>query len=146
MKCLRGAWIAVVAMLIAGCAKEPAAYLISGSEISITVERIQPYFWSKGWELDLIVRQHPNCQRRHHLKPTSSSNVKVELYSPERGVFILRQGKRWYVTDLRSCGFDTYAEPPPEPGELVGAFQQKEGMFRFVENKDKTTRGGGDAE
>lgn len=134
--------IVTLAVLIAGCAKEPAAYQVSGSEISITVERIQPYVWSKGWELDLIVRQHPNCQRRHHLKSTANGNVKIELYTPERGVFILRQGKRWYVTDLRTCGFDTYQEPPPEPGELVGAFQQKDGVFRFVENKGKNPSAG----
>lgn len=130
-------WIIACVALLAGCAKEPAAYLISGSEIAITVERTRPYFWSKGWELDLIVRQHPNCQRRHHMKPTSGGNVRVDVFSPERGVFILRQGKRWYVTELRECGFADYAEPPPEPGELLGAFREQEGTFRFVENKDK---------
>jgi hypothetical protein len=133
-------------MLIGACAKEPAAYLIAGSEIAITVERIKPNFWSSGWELDLIARQHPNCQRRHHLKPTKSDKVKVEVYTPQRGVFILRQGKRWYVTDLRTCALDTFADPPPEPGELVGSFMVKDGEFKFVENKDHTARGEGPAE
>lgn len=130
-------WIIACVALLAGCAKEPAAYLVSGAEVSITVERTKPYFWSSGWELDLIVRRHPECQRRHHLKPAGSGNLKVELYSPERGVFILRQGKRWYVTELRECGFSAYQEPPPEPGELLGAFQEKNGTFKFVGNKDK---------
>jgi len=124
-------------LLLAACSKDPAAYMIAGSEVAITVERIQSNFWSSGWELDLIVRQHPNCQRRHHLKPTSGSSVKVDVYSPERGIFILRQGKRWYVTDLRTCGFDTFKEPPPEPGELMGTFREKDGVFKFVENKDR---------
>jgi hypothetical protein len=139
-------FIAVLAVLISGCAKEPAAYLISGSDISLTVERIKPNFWTSGWELDVIARQNPNCQRRHHLKPTKSDKVKVEVYTPQRGVFILRQGKRWYVTDLRTCDMSTYKDPPPEPGELVGAFMEKGGEFKFVESKDRAAAGDGAAE
>jgi hypothetical protein len=74
------------------------------------------------------------------LKPVASGSVRVELFSPERGAFILRQGKRWYVTELRECGFSIYPEPPPEPGELLGTFQEKEGTFKFVPNKDKAGR------
>lgn len=129
-------WLALISLILAGCAKEPAAYLVNGNDVAITVERIQPYFWSTGWELDVILRQHPNCQRRHHLKPTTSANVKVEVFSPEPAVYILRQGKRWYVVELRTCGFEAYKDAPPEPGELVGAFQVKGGVFRFVPSAD----------
>jgi hypothetical protein len=136
----------LLVLFVAGCAKEPAAYHISGSEIAITVERIKPNFWSSGWELDLIARQHPNCQRRHHLKPTKSDKVKVEVYSPQRGVFILRQAKRWYVTDLRTCDLQAFPDPPPEPGELVGTFMVKDGEFKFVETKDRAAGDNGGAE
>lgn len=136
----------LLVLFVAGCAKEPAAYHIAGSEIAITVERIKPYVWSSGWELDLIVRQHPNCQRRHHMKPTKSDKLKVEVYSPQRGVFILRQAKRWYVTDLRTCEMQTFPDPPPEPGELMGAFTVKDGEFKFVENKDRAAGDNGGAE
>ncbi|MBK9955449.1 MAG: hypothetical protein IPP18_10045 [Rhodocyclaceae bacterium] len=139
--------VPVLALMLAACAKEPAAYLIAGNDVAITLERIQPYFWSTGWELDVILRQHPSCQRRHHLKPTASAKVKVEVYSPEPAIYILRQGKRWYVAELRSCGFDAFKEPPPEPGELRGAFQEKDGVFTFVERKDKAAKAnGGEAE
>jgi hypothetical protein len=134
------------ALLVAGCAKEPAAYHIAGSEIAITVERIKPNFWSSGWELDMIVRQHPNCQRRHHLKPTKSDKVKVEVYTPNRGIFILRQAKRWYITDLRTCSMETFPEPPPEPGELLGTFMVKDGEFKFVESKERAANGDGASE
>jgi hypothetical protein len=136
----------LLALCVAGCAKEPAAYHIAGSEIAITVERIKPYVWSSGWELDLIVRQHPNCQRRHHMKPTKSDKLKVEVYTPQRGVFILRQAKRWYVTDLRTCDMQTFPDPPPEPGELVGTFMVKDGEFKFVENQDRSAKGEGATE
>jgi hypothetical protein len=140
-------WILPIAvLLLSACSKDPAAYMIAGSEVAITVERTQPYFWSTGWNLDLIVRQHPNCQRRHHLKPTSSGTVKVEVFNPEPAVYILRQGKRWYVTELRTCGFEMFKEPPPEPGELIGTFREKGGVFTFVENQDKAPKENGAAE
>jgi len=132
--------------LLSACSKDPAAYMIAGSEVAITVERVQPYFWSTGWELNLIVRRHPDCQRRHVMKPTSGGKIKVEVYSPEPAVYILRQGKRWYVTELRNCGFQAYKEPPPEPGDLIGAFQEKDGVFKFVESKDKAAKENGSAE
>ena len=92
---MRRLLVPLLALLLSACAKDPAAFLIAGSEVAITLERIQPYFWSSGWELDVILRQHPNCQRRHHLRPTSGAKVKVEVYSPEPAVYLLRQGKRW---------------------------------------------------
>jgi hypothetical protein len=137
---------ACAVLFAAACSRDPAAYMISGSDVAITVERIKPNFWTGGWQLDLVVSQYPNCQRRYHLKPTGSSKVKVELYSPERGVYILRQGKRWYVAELRTCGYQIYDEPPPEPGDLVGTFQESGGAFKFVENQDKATNENGSAE
>jgi len=124
--------VSLAAALLAGCSAEPASMLVAGSEVAITIERVQPNFWSEGWELSLITRRNPECQRRHHLKPTTANGLKVEVYGPEPGVFILRQGKRWYVTELRTCGFQAFKEPPPEPGELLGTFREKGGVFKFV--------------
>ena len=140
-------WILPLAvLLLPGCSKDPAAYMIAGADVAITVERVQPYFWSSGWQLNLIVRRHPECQRRHVMKPTSGGKVRVEVYSPEPAVYILKQGKRWYVTELRGCGFQMYNEPPPEPGDLLGTFQEKDGVFKFVENTDKAAKQGAAAE
>lgn len=124
--------VPVLALMLAACAKEPAAYLIAGNDVAITLERIQPYFWSTGWQLDVIVNRSPDCQRRHHLKPTAGAKVKVEVFNPEPAIYILKQGRRWYVAELRSCGLEAFKEPPPEPGELVGTFQVKDNQFTFV--------------
>ena len=124
------------ALLLAGCGAEPAAYLIAGTDVSLTVERVKPNFWTDGWNLNMVVRHNPDCQRRYALKPAGSS-VKVDVFSPEPGVYILRQNKRWYVTELKSCGFQAFKEPPPEPGDLMGTFQEKGGVFTFVENTEK---------
>jgi hypothetical protein len=130
-------WILLpLVVLLAACSAEPASYLIMGSEVALTVERTKPYFWSDGWDLSVVVRRNPECQRRYALKP-AGSGVRVEVYSPETGVYILRQNKRWYVTELKTCGFQAFKEPPPEPGELLGTFQEKGGVFKFVENQGK---------
>lgn len=133
---LRSLLLLLLAMpLLAGCEIEPAAYLIDGGDHSLTLERRKPYFWSSGWELDLIVARHPDCQRRHALKK-AGEKVIVSLFLVEPGVFILKQGKRWYVTETRECRFQQYEEEPPLPGELLGAFRVKGGAFVFVPAED----------
>lgn len=124
--------VAALAALLAGCGSETASFMIDGNDKALTLERIKEYPWS-DWELELIVRNNPDCQRRHKLKPTGSDAIKVELYSPEPYVFILRQGKRWYVTEMKSCQFQLFKEVPPEPGKSVGHFNTKDGnKLRFV--------------
>lgn len=124
--------LAMAALLLAGCGSEMASYLISGREVNMTLERTKPYFWSSAWELTLIVRLDPVCQRRHKLRNVASNALRVDVYSPEKGVFILRQGKRWYVTQLNTCELQQFGGEPPEPGEPVGAFMTKGGEFKFV--------------
>lgn len=124
--------LGAMALLLAGCVTEQATYPIAGSDIALTLERTKPYFWSSGWEPTLIVRLDPVCQRRHKLRKIAAETFKVEVYSPERGIFILNQGKRWYVTQLKTCEFQQFDDPPPEPGERVGVFQTKGNGFRFI--------------
>lgn len=122
---------AAAALLLSACGSETSSFMIDGNDTALTLERIKEYPWSE-WELELIVRRNPDCQRRHKLKPTNSDSVKVELFSPEPGVFIVRQGKRWYVTELATCQLQSFKEPPPEPGQPVGNFVTKDGKLKFV--------------
>jgi hypothetical protein len=124
---------ASAAAVLAGCgSSETASFIIDGPETALTLERIHPYAWSSAWQLQLVVRRFPDCQRRHDLLPTSANTFKIELFMPTPGVFIMRQGKRWYVTDLKTCDLQAFKEPPPEPGMQVGTFVEKDGELRFV--------------
>lgn len=123
---------AVIAALLAGCVKEPVAYLIDGGDHSLTIERNKPYFWSSGWEVDLIVARYPECQRRHALKKVRSEKLRIDLYRPEPNVFILNQGKHWYIAETGQCRMQIFEEPPPQPGEFLGSFRVKGGRFAFV--------------
>lgn len=121
----------LLASLLAACAKEPAGYEIDGGNHSLTVERNKPYFWSSGWELDLIVSRFPECQRRYKMKK-AGEKVRVDLYRTPTGAYILNQGKRWYVAETQTCRMQEFEEPPPEPGEPIGSFRVKNGVFTFV--------------
>jgi hypothetical protein len=117
--------------LLAGCVIEPAGFLIEGGDHSLTVERRKPYFWSSGWELDLIVARYPECQRRHTLKK-AGEKLRVDLYNATPGVFILNQGERWYVAETGDCRMQQFEQEPPAPGNFIGSFRVKNDKFRFV--------------
>ena len=127
----------LIAPLLLGCVKEPAAFLIQGGDHSLTIERNKPYFWSDGWEVDLVTARYPDCQRRHPLKK-SGERLRIDLYRVEPGVFILNQSKRWYITETRDCRLQQFDEEPPEAGEFIGSFREKNAVFVFVPAEDES--------
>lgn len=130
----RREWLpaALATLALAGCgSSDTASLVIDGPETALTLERIKPYVWSGAWQLQLVVRRFPDCQRRHNLADAAPDGFKMDLYSPAPGAFIIKQGKRWYVADLKSCDLQAFKEPPPEPGAPVGAFLEKDGILRF---------------
>lgn len=131
--------LAAALIPLAGCQSDGASHLINGNSQALSVVRHKPYPWSV-WELSLVVRNDPACQRRHRMKDVSNS-TKVELYSPAPGAFILRQGKRWYVAELASCGFEQFKEEPAQPGDLIGAFLDRDGSYVFEAEKKAANKG-----
>ena len=130
---VRHALAVAAAALLTGCgSSHTASFMLDGADTALTLERIKEYAWSEGWELELVVRRNPECQRRHKLKPTMGEAPKIELYTPAPNVFIIKQAKRWYVTDLKSCELQAFKETPPEPGTPVGSFEEQDGVFRWL--------------
>lgn len=120
------------ALLLSACGNNQMASLEVGDrDHSISIIREQAYL-SGPWETTLIVAGFPKCQRRYPLKGMAADKIKMAVYRPEPGVFILNAGKRWYVAELQSCGFQMYQEPPPEPGVIVGSFQIKDGVLSYL--------------
>lgn len=123
-------WLAVVAALpLAGCESDGASFPIDPPARSLSVVRHKAYPGAP-WELAVVVRNDPVCQRKHRLKEVTG-NTKVDLYQAAPGAWILNQAKRWYVVELKSCGFEQFKEEPQQPGELVGTFQTRDGRFVF---------------
>lgn len=124
-------------LLLAACGgTQDAAYLISGSQHSLTLTRQQTVIGG-DWNTELVVARFPACQRRYPLKEMVGDNIKVDVYRTEPGVFILNFGKRWYVTETASCRFEQYKTPPPEPGDLVGIFQGGDGKLEYKNKEEK---------
>jgi len=140
MKLHHSIFVLAAVALLGGCAKEPAGFEIDGGYHSLTVERDKPYFWSSGWELDLIVSRYPECQRRYALKKAPDT-FRVDLYRTATGAYILNQGKRWYVAETQTCRMQPFETEPPEPGEQLGSFREKNGVFAFQPRQnDKAAR------
>ena len=121
--------LAAVALLLAGCESDGASFAANGTAQALSVVRHKAYPGAP-WELGLVVRNDPDCQRKHRLRDVMG-NTKFDLYQPTPGAWILNQGKRWYVAELKSCGFEQFKEEPQQPGDLIGTFLTRDGKFVF---------------
>jgi hypothetical protein len=118
-------------LALAGCGDtQHAAYLVAGPQHSLTLTRQQAFVGSE-WDTELVVARFPECQRRYPMKEMVTDAVKIDVYRTEPGVFILNSGKRWYVTETRSCRLEQFKDTPPAPGDLIGRFQFRDGTIEY---------------
>ncbi len=123
--------------LLSACVNDGATYEIDNTrEHVLSLIREQPYFWDKKVELFLVVSRMPTCMRRHPMglgTPTS----KVEIYQVPSGAFIVKSGKRMYVTETQTCEnfVKMDAEPPEGMGKFIGTFMVKKGVLTFVKEE-----------
>lgn len=118
-------------LLLSACGNSQQAFFnINDRGQSLTLIRDQAYLGGP-WQATLIVAGLPQCQRRYPLDESSTNKFRLDVYQPEPGVFILNAGKRWYVTELQYCGFQSYQVPPPEPGDLIGSFRVKGNELQY---------------
>lgn len=118
-------------MLLGACGDTQTAFVSEGnSDQSISVIREQAHAGG-SWQSTLIVAGLPQCQRRFTLQDVAADRFRIDVYRPGPGLFILNAGKRWDVVELKSCSYQTYKTPPPEPGALVGSFEMVDGKLRY---------------
>lgn len=124
--------IVLSGMLLGACGNNQMAYF-NGSDHSQSVSLVREQVYLSGpWQTTLVVGADPLCQRRYPLEELSGDQLKIDVYQPETGVYILDTGKRWYVTELQSCEFQAYKRPPPAPGELIGSFKAENGALSYL--------------
>jgi len=124
--------IAAAALLTACGSTDSASYQISGAQHSLALIRNQQYAWDKGWEVSLVTARNPECMRRHKLQPAPEGEFKAELFRSLEGNYILKQGNNWYVTETQKCQLQQFKQPPREPGDVLGTFNEKDGVLQFV--------------
>lgn len=123
------ALLSILALTACGDTQQ-ASYMVTDARHSLTLSRQQNIAGGE-WTTDLIVAHVPDCQRRHAMPALTGDKVKLDVYRPEPGVFILNFGKQWYVTELKSCAFQPFKTPPPEPGDLIGGFAIRDGKLEY---------------
>lgn len=124
----------LAAPLLTACVNDGATYEIDNTrEHVLSLIREQPYFWDSKVELFLVVARMPSCLRRHSLG-TGTEKTRVEIWQVPSGAFIVRVGKRLYVTETQTC--ESFAKLDAEPvegmGELKGVFRVRKGELVFV--------------
>ena len=120
--------------LLTACVNDGATYEIDNTrEHVLSLIREQPYFWDSKVELFLVVARMPACLRRHSLG-AGTEKTRVEVWQVPSGAFIIRVGKRLFVTETQTCeGFAKLdAEPVEGMGELKGVFRVRKGELVFV--------------
>lgn len=134
MKRLLVVLVAVVTIVLSsGCGNaDSASYQIQGATHSLSLLRSKQFAWNKDWELALVTTHNPECMRRHKLQPTPDTAFKAELFRSLEGNYILKQGNNWYVTETQKCQLQQFKVPPREPGDLLGTFDEKDGILQFV--------------
>ncbi|MDD5177106.1 MAG: hypothetical protein PHQ05_11865 [Sterolibacterium sp.] len=124
---------AVTVALCVGCgSSDSASYQIHGAIHSLALLRTKQFMWDKNWELALVTARSPECMRRHKLQLAPDTDFKAELFRSLEGNYILKQGNNWYVTETQKCQLQQFKQPPREPGDLLGTFNEKEGTLQFV--------------
>lgn len=121
--------------LLAACVNDGTTYEIDNTrEHVLSLIREQQYFWDNKIDLSLVVSRMPACMRRHSLGQGTAA-TRVEVYRVPSGAFIIKVGKRMFVTETQTC--ESFAKLDAEPadgmGELMGTFQtDKKGELVFV--------------
>ncbi len=119
--------------LLVACSDQRASFEIASRQHSLTLIRVQNFFWEKTARYAVVAARMPDCMRRHEMG-SGGAEGKVEVYAPGNDAWILKQGKRMFVVETRSCeGFAKLdGEPEGGMGPLQGTFQMRSGTLTFV--------------
>jgi hypothetical protein len=110
-----------------------ATFEINGGAHSLSLIRITNTPWAKTAAYSVVASRTPDCARRHAM-PEAGLHAKVEVFSPGNDAWILRQERRMYVLETRTCeGFARLnAEPEGGLGTLMGTFMTRGDNLVFV--------------
>lgn len=144
---LRALLTALLAVpLLAACVDDRASWQIDDTrEHTLSLIREQPLVWEKKVNLYVVVSRMPACTRRHSLG-AGTENTRVEVWQVPSGAFIVKAGKRMFVTESQTCEAWARLDEEPEDGlgELRGVFRTRNGELTFV--AEKPGQAGGDDE
>lgn len=124
--------------LLLACSDQRAAFEIDSSRHALTLIRVQDFFWQRSAAYSLVAARMPDCMRRHDLG-RGPAEIRVEVFAPGNGAWILRAGRRMFVVETRTCeGFARLDEEPADGlGPLLGSFELRDGQLTFLASPEQ---------
>ena len=128
----QGGWTLLLLAVLAGCSDQRAAVELKGGAATLTLIRVTGMPWQKTAKYDIVAARMPDCMRRHALGE-AALGASVEVYAPGNDAWIVRQGKRMFVVETRTCeGFAKLdAVPDDGLGPLLGRFEMRADTLVF---------------
>lgn len=126
--------LALLAMAFAaGCSDLRASHEIKGGASTLTLIRVTGMPWQKTAKYDIVAARMPDCMRRHAMGE-APLDAPLEVYAPGNDAWILKQGRRMFVVETRTCeGFAKLDEVPADGlGALVGTFEMRSDALVFT--------------
>lgn len=119
--------------VLAGCSDQRVSFEIKGSANSLTLIRVAGMPWEKTAKYDIVAARMPDCMRRHAMGE-AGLDARVEVYAPGNDAWILKQGRRLFVVETRTCeGFARLDKVPDDgPGPLLGVFEMRSDTLVFT--------------
>ena len=118
--------------VLAACSDQRAAVELKGGASTLTLIRVTGMPWQKTAKYDIVAARMPDCMRRH-VMGEAALGAAVEVYAPGNDAWILKQGKRMFVVETRTCeGFAKLDKVPDEGlGPLLGRFEMRADTLVF---------------
>lgn len=132
---MRKLLIVSLCLLLSGCVKDFAIFMIDGQEHSLTVRRQQNYFWQDTVEVQLMATNLPQCQRLHTLSlDTVADDVTVDVFSAGDGVWNIRMGDQLWQAETTTCNslVEMENDPKADLGQPVGKFEVVDDQLTFT--------------
>jgi hypothetical protein len=126
--------------VLAGCVQDSASYMIDGDRNhAVTVMRNQKWFWNSAVDVTVVAARQPDCLGGLDIKGVARDAKLVlhrgpEDYYPEP-IFILTVENANYAVSTQSCRVQKFAEPPADPGPVIGHYQEEGGKLVYAAAK-----------
>ena len=91
---MRGTWVLLAPLLLAGCVKDSASHYINGNEHTLSVRVAQDYFWKKTVGVTVVAARWPDCQRQFNLGELPLAEIVYDFYD------LLKSRDQLAMTDI----------------------------------------------
>ena len=127
-------WLALFLLpFLAACSDQRATFEIKGSAHALSLIRVTGMPWESKAKYSIVAARMPDCMRRHAMSE-AGLNAKVEVYAPGNDAWILKQNKRMFVVETRTCEGFSALDTIPEGGmgPLMGTFETRKDTLVFT--------------